>query len=201
MGMLIDEYQVTWNNMIKSQSAEVILLRERAEQLEKQKNMAEDMVRQLQNDIQGLKDENKSFMSVSTIVSMTNENAKLKQQLALIQKSLYKRNTPPNNVSNEQPVSSVSSVQEASTLSTVVDQESSHEAPTLSTVVDQESTPRNVEEDEEVEYFEKKIKGVLYYIDDQDNIYAIEDGEVGAKVGHYVTKNDKKKVKWISSDA
>ena len=45
----------------------------------------------LEDQISGLKDENRSFMSVSTIVSLTNENAKLKQTISGLERSMFRR--------------------------------------------------------------------------------------------------------------
>ena len=51
----------------------------------------------------------------------------------------------------------------------------------------------------DINVYEKKIKGVMYYIDEADNIYEqLEDGAMGDIKGRYVPgANNKRKIEWM----
>ena len=58
------------------------------------------------------------------------------------------------------------------------------------TVIDEEKEDENYEDDEdELEVYEKKIKGVIYYMDNDKNVYEkLEDDEIGPIIGVYKRK-------------
>jgi hypothetical protein len=61
-----------------------------------------------------------------------------------------------------------------------------------------------VEEDiPELNVYEKKIKGIMYYVSDNEEmkIYEqLDDGEIGEEVGYYEKKDDgKRKIVWTPS--
>ena len=58
------------------------------------------------------------------------------------------------------------------------------------TVIDEEKEDENYEDDEdELEVYEKKIKGVIYYMDNDKNVYKkLDDDEIGPIIGIYKRK-------------
>lgn len=150
---------------------------------------------QLEKQIVALKDENRSFMSVSTIVSLTNENAKLKQTLAGMERSMFRR---------EEAASTM-------ILKTIIPVDISlplivkkHEEINDDSVLLQKAPSIDLEsilkpDNEGLSFFEKTIKGKTYFVDEENiNIYAECNGEVGDIVGNYITAKDgKRKIRWI----
>ena len=200
---------------------------------------------ELEAQIKGLKDENRSFMSVSTIVSLTNENAKLKQTLGVMERSMFRRaseaapkaavagaDTPKAAVVADTPKAAAvvdvavadtpkaaavvdvavadtpkaAAVADTPKAAAVADTPKADLAPPpiaaklaafCETVNEPESGSVNESSSvDETNYYEKTIKGKLYYVDDEGIIYRDADGEVGDVVGRYVSNNGKKKVQW-----
>jgi hypothetical protein len=183
-------------------------------------------VNALTREIDLLKDENKSFMSVSTIVTLTNENANLKKTIAVMEKSISRRNseqtargtyltqllekdkvvqqTTPSTVDDApvaptpEPLKIAHVQQPEEPIASNTPTNNNNEPEKLEeNIVEEDST--NEESEPAVNLYEKKIKGVMYYVDDDDNIYnVLENEEAGEIVGKYVTKSDgKKKITWI----
>ena len=205
---------------------------------------------ELEAQIMGLKDENRSFMSVSTIVSLTNENAKLKKTLSVMERSMFRRasDAPLKAVVDLPKAAAVVDLPKAAAVvdlpkAAVVDLPKAAVVDLPKAVVDLpkavedlpkavedlpkavEDLPKAAAEDlpkaadiasklaafcqsqhetkepesgsvDETNYYEKTIKGKLYYVDDEGIIYSDADGEVGDAIGRYISSNGKKKVQW-----
>lgn len=109
-------------------------------------------------------EENKSFMKVSQIVAYEKENAKLRKEIEALNEKL-------NNVYVDKPVI-----------------EPKVEAPSVDETEVEKKKVEEAEEEPELSLYEKKIKGVVYYVSDDVHmrIYTrLPDGEVGDEVGKY----------------
>jgi hypothetical protein len=184
---------------------------------------------------QKLVDEYQSFMSVSRVVTLSNENAKLKDRVALLERCSRNKVAPPSTpppLAAEELAEQEAQVQvqapvpvESSPIPkpvlvspphhSIAAAEEPVDVPEMGPIPDaviespppmcqEEQAPAEEEKENEEEsedpinVYEKKIKGVMYYIDDDDNIYEyLEDGAMGDIVGRYVTGADnKRKIKW-----
>lgn len=164
-------------------------------------------IAQLEKQITDLKEEHRSFMSVSTIVSLTNENAKLKQTLAGMERSMFRReesavlrnrNTINALPSNNDVVLEIEAISDAtSSLNNIVVL-----GMTLSTT-DTEQIDKDTAEslpEDAATFYEKTIKGNVYFVDETNtDIYANQNGEVGELVGSYIqSKDGKRKIRWLT---
>jgi hypothetical protein len=177
-------------------------------------------IKSLEEQIACLKDENKSFMSVSTIVALTNENAKLKQVINGLERSMFRRSEaaikPPVEATAATAATAAPSVDIETATETAtadatdaVDEKGAGadaytgtdaDAATATTEVDSVATAESNSVADE--YHEKIIKGKAYYIDAEGvNIYENDgDGGVGDIVGQYVTgKDGKRKIRWSAA--
>lgn len=161
-------------------------------------------IAELEGQHQRLLDEYQSFMSVSRVVTISNENAKLRDRVALLERC--SRNKVPLAASLPDPKEdAVPPADAPAELAPDVDAKEEYAPPAelspedppavISTDVDAK------EEDADINVYEKKIKGVMYYIDEADNIYEqLEDGVMGDIRGRYVTdanNNNKRKIVWM----
>ena len=173
-----------------------------------------------------LLDEYQSFMSVSRVVMISNENAKLRDRVALLERC--SRNKVPLAASLPDPKEDAAPPADAPVeLAPDVDAKEEdaptlpEDAPTppveaapveLAPDIDakEEAAPTptvelapdiDAKEEADINVYEKKIKGVVYYIDEADNIYEqLEDGVMGDILGRYVTdanNNNKRKIEWM----
>jgi len=210
----LHHYETVFETIQCKYEISVSQLKNEIERLQDEVGRKNKLVNELQNEINTLKDENKSFMSVSTIVSLTNENANLRKTLSVMERTISRRDE--NRRLSEMivpaitvPVSTVP-VEAPVPVSTVPVTTVSVEAPVpVSTVLVEAPVPVTTvpveapvaEEDlsentDGINLYEKTIKGVLYYVDDDDNIYKNEDGEAGDIIGKYVVKDGKRKLQW-----
>jgi hypothetical protein len=251
----MEQIKTALENVSKVCETEMNDLRHVIEQTRKELQQSELYSRQLENDLrklkeenQQLKDDNQSFTSVSRIISMTNENIRLKEQIKLLEQSLTNRNIPRSPVVSLKPIEKEEPpvpIEEVETVETpepvkeiepepveetkdpepveetkdpepveapepVEEPEQDVEEPIKETEQPQVEAPEPVEAPEEAEepeeeynVVEKKIKGVIYYLDDDDNIYQkLEDGEIGDAVGKYMVseKTGKKKLVWYETE-
>lgn len=120
---------------------------------------------QLEQHICDLKEENAAFSKVSQIIAMEKENARLRNEINLLQKKFHK----------EVEVVQVVIVPES---------EPQHEE------VEKEA---EAEVEKEESFLLKKIKGKLYYVSESDKqIYeCLADEEIGERVGRLIVKNGK----------
>jgi len=247
---MLSSYESTYENMsIKHDLALSQVLKEK-QRIQDELDKMTTSVNTLTREIELLKDENKSFMSVSTIVTLTNENASLKKTLAVMEKSISRRNSEQSTQARgtyltqlleqdksktvdaspkkAEPIVTLELVKEQPVQETVknfakeqpmqdAEQETAKEQvkeavlePIIQEPVQEtakepvqepvhESDSISTDDEPGVNLYEKKIKGVLYYVDDDENIYnVLENGEAGDIVGKYITKSEgKKKITWL----
>lgn len=134
-------------------------------------------------------EENKSFLKVSQIVAYEKENAQLKRELDTLQKQLakVKERVCKEDDNNEGEI-----------------QKTKSQSPEQTCQKQQEEQTTTLEEVDEIEpelsVYEKKIKGKLYYVSDDNNmrIFTIADeGEIGEEVGYFkVDEKGKKTPVW-----
>jgi len=168
-------------------------------------------IKSLEEQIACLKDENKSFMSVSTIVALTNENAKLKQVINGLERSMFRRSEAAIKPPVEATATAIEAVSATATATDAVDEKGAYAGADAGTDADADAVTATTEVDSVAtaesnsvadEYHEKIIKGKAYYIDAEGvNIYENDgDGGVGDIVGQYVTgKDGKRKIRWSAA--
>jgi hypothetical protein len=160
-------------------------------------------------------EENKSFFKVSQIIMYEKENARLKRELEYLQSQVglsklslsklgWAQKTQNEQVVVEAPPPALSPLVNTAMLSIHIehtdDKKESDEGEKEATEVNTE----DVEEDiPELNVYEKKIKGIMYYVSDNEEmkIYEqLDDGEIGEEVGYYEKKDDgKRKIVWTPS--
>jgi len=128
-----------------------------------------------------LLDEYQSFMSVSRVVAISNENAKLRERVALLERCSRNKVPAPEPKEESPPEDAPKADPE-------------EDAPNAEDPKEDVPVP-----EAEINVYEKKIKGVMYYIDEADNIYEqLEDGAMGDIKGRYVPgANNKRKIEWM----
>lgn len=187
--------------------------------LEKEKAQLQEMCETLLEENKRLKDDNKSFMSVSRIVALTNENAKLTDKVKFLEGVIARRPsasppplaTPVLQHSVETPATSKPAVGLVEFLekeetpvapldetAAVITEEADEAVPAAETTKEEEENEVEEEGAETEELFETTIKGKAYFMTNSGKIYEfLDEGEVGNYIGDYVTgKGGKKKVVW-----
>jgi len=206
---VVHHHEILFENIQRKQEILISQLRSENERLQEDLEKKARLVQELTNEIDSLKDENKSFMSVSTIVSLTNENASLRKTLAVMERTLSRRDEKRASVL-ETPSKEVVVVEKQPVFMEVVKQQAKvYDEPAtpppieiVKPVMEEDtttaaSTENEAESNDDINLYEKTIKGVMYYIDDDENIYKIdENGDAGDIIGKYVIKDGKKKVQW-----
>ena len=130
-----------------------------------------DQVLSLTKDISRLQEDNAAFSKVSHIIAMEKENAKLRAEIEFLNKRIM-------NKSLKAAINVIEEVRNDS------QQELIKEVP--------------IQEEEET-FYEKKIKGIVYYISEKTSLIykKNDDEEVGDKVGRLEKTTDKKtKIIW-----
>lgn len=135
-------------------------------------------IERLQAAIKQLEQEKIDFAKVSHVVAIEKENAKLRQELEFSRKKLQEYEAKKGDDENEQPKSVI-----------VPEKQVVDEVPPL----------EDENDEEEIEVQEKKIKGVVYFVNTKDGktVYQKnEDGTIGDVVGMLEKHGTKTKIIW-----
>lgn len=129
------------------------------------------LINELNEKSKHLKEENESFRKVSQIIAFENENARLKKELEVLKKRNENMSLVGGRVS--QPAISLEHL-DLDILHNNLDKHNSKEPEPAS------------EETADLDVFEKKIKGVTYYVsnDDEKRVFEkLDDGSIGNEIG------------------
>lgn len=187
-------------------------------------------INQLRKQVQDAEDDQKQFRKVSHILTMDRENNSYKQQIAILEKRVafyqnqcnnLKVNDAENKINKQTETENIMIDMETNThdiindnsaiveeekdldvnaentanVEDVVNASNAPNAPNYDTV------PENSNEDEDIDVKEKKIKGVVYYVSDDGDIYIKNDdnsiGELKGKIENL--PSGKTKVKWYKT--
>lgn len=153
----------------------------------------------LKKKVQEAEDDQKQFTKVSHIINMERENTHFKQQIAILERRVAFYQNQCNELklqlqSQSQSQSQVPMNQSTQSTQTYTDAPIQDET----TSIKDES---NDEQDDGLSVVEKKIKGVYYYVSDENDIYEKnEDESIGELKGKIeVLSSGKTKVKWYKS--
>jgi CRISPR/Cas system-associated endonuclease/helicase Cas3 len=144
-------------------------------------------IQKLHEQLHKLKQENKDFMSVSRIVALSNENTKLYQTIELLEKTIKNINIEQQQQQQQQHCQTPHKV--------------ALPEPAEDVLAAEPVTHDDGGEPDTVVYSKKKIKGTYYLVSSEDEIYELnEETETpGQLVGRYITKNDKRVIRWQPS--
>jgi uncharacterized phage infection (PIP) family protein YhgE len=145
-------------------------------------------VKQLNEIIKNMEEDHKEFSKVSHIVRMERDNCRLKDHIRILERRIaFYQNTTQ---SIQETLTQETPIEETPVEETPIEETPTHETPIPETPV--------AEEKEENIYTEKKIKGVVYYVSQDNFIYTKEsDNSVGVQIGTIETlTTGKTKVKW-----
>ena len=106
---------------------------------------------ELKHKLKELDDVNKSFMSVSLIVSTKNENEKLRNELALLKKRLAHLEKELKDASNKRSLLYTKSDQDTTLVIPVAEEKANHEAKEEEEANDEDEEEEDVEEEEDEE--------------------------------------------------
>ena len=138
----------------------------------------------LTKEILRLQEDNAAFSKVSHIIAMEKENAKLRAEVDFLNKRIRQRSV------KEEPKATINVIEEV--------RKDSQDA-TFKDVIKDVIKEVPIQEEEEETFYEKKIKGVTYYISEITSLIykKNDDEEVGDKVGRLEkTAENKNKVIW-----
>lgn len=162
--------------------------------LSQQLEVSQKEVDNLKKKVQEAEDDQKQFTKVSHIINMERENTHFKQQIAILERRVAFYQNQCNELKSQLQSQSPMNQSTQSTQST--------DAPIQdeTTLVTDESQAHDEQEDA-LSVVEKKIKGVYYYVSDENDIYAKnEDESIGELKGKIeVLSSGKTKVKWYKS--
>lgn len=168
-------------------------LHQKNKDLSQQLEVSQKEVNNLRKKVQEAEDDQKQFTKVSHIINMERENTHFKQQIAILERrvAFYQ------NQCNELKLQSQSHMlmnQLTQSTQTYTDAQIQDETNSV-------KGESNDEQDDGLSVVEKKIKGVIYYVSDENDIYERnEDESIGELKGKIeVLSSGKTKVKWYKS--
>ena len=178
---------------------ELGIRRKANETLVTQMNDKEKQVEALKRDISRLQEDNAAFSKVSHIIAMEKENSKLRSEVEMLTKRLSRSRPPPQITESEHTLPG--NLPNLCLNTSVWCMESVVSVPVQETVTVPDTYIKvpDTQTEEEETFYEKRIKGVDYYISEMTSyIYKKEeDDEVGEKVGRIEkTEGNKTKVVW-----
>lgn len=163
--------------------------------LSQQLEVSQKEVDNLKKKVQEAEDDQKQFTKVSHIINMERENTHFKQQIAILERrvAFYQNqcNELKSQLQSQSPMNQSTQSTQTYTDAPIQDE---------TTLVTDESQGHDEQEDA-LSVVEKKIKGVYYYVSDENDIYAKnEDESIGELKGKIeVLSSGKTKVKWYKS--
>jgi len=179
---------------------------------------AKGRISELEKELKSVRDEYNSFMTVSRVVAITNENTRLKETVRLLERSALKNKADTGSNTYITPVLSSphlpstptecemekeSEKESASEREQDNDVSTQEQIPLVEEKVKEEPPPAEqqleldeAEPEQDIEVYEKTIKGKLYYVGNDDQIYENIEGELGNPLGRYNIVNNKKKIEW-----
>lgn len=149
-------------------------------------------ITELEKMVVHLEEENKTFQKVSSIIQYDKENAKLRTQVAQLEKrieTLLSKEQEPSKITTV-PTEKLSTNQIQTDDHLVKDDEHQDESTCGSD---------DNEDDNDIEVYEQKINKIIYYVtdDDQKKIFEKkENGDIGEELGRLELVNGKLKPKW-----
>lgn len=158
-------------------------------------------VEKFKRKVQEAEDDQKQFTKVSHIINMERETTHLKQQIAILERRVAFYQNQCNELKDQKNTLCLFEEQSTQTETqdvTTVDIDTKNE---VYNDQEQETNACNTQEDEEdgLNVVEKKIKGIVYYVSDDGDIYdKNEDESIGQLKGKMeVLSSGKTKVKWF----
>lgn len=150
-------------------------------------------LQELMDNVAKLKEDNAAFSKVSHIIAMEKENSKLRAEVEFFKSKLEKNKVIIGTQVSEPTILEIPVHVEEAPVQTI-----SQEAPVI--------LEKQVEEAIEEEFYEKTIKGVVYYISEKTSLIykKNDDEEIGDNVGRLEkiidnkTKVTKSKVTWYT---
>ena len=208
----LDEITTSYTELLKS-----------VETLQNINSENEKEITQLKKKVEDAEDEQKQFRKVSRILTMDRENSNYKQQSTILERRVAFYQNQCNSMKSLNSVVRIDQQTDTDDLyvdNNTYDNEQSN-IPTVLTdtisiiktpnhinesdiityndnCIDNKETDNNTSNDKKINVKEKKIKGVIYYVDDDGDIYVKNDddsiGELKGKIEHL--SSGKTKVKW-----
>lgn len=161
---------------------------------------------QLKKKLADAEDDQKQFRKVSHIITMDRENNNYKQQIAILERrvAFYQ-----NQCSNKKPSNDIMKIDaqtDTDDLLYEICNDNEQFNHSLTNIINISEINNNKETDtitygDDINVKEKKIKGVIYYVSDNGDVYAKNDddsiGELKGKIE--ILSSGKTKVKWCKS--
>lgn len=178
----------------------------KVERLQSTNSDYEKEIIQLKKKLEDAEDDQKQFRKVSHILTMDRENSNYKQQISILERRVAFYQNQCNNMKSSNDVSKIDEQTDTDDLLTIVDDNPSTSLISNITIdndvsIDNKKTDVITHDDDNINVKEKKIKGVIYYLSDNGDIYMKNDdnsiGELKGKLEHLPT--GKTKVKWYKS--
>jgi hypothetical protein len=197
---LENELQLKFNMVVENLTAEVNRLTLENTSLKATNTAVEQTQIELSSTIQRLEDENRSFMKVSKIIAVENENAKLKKDIEeMLQRRVKQFHMPKAQCSQMTQTEDVDT-ERVPVLLAHAEVQTTEEEPQTSaspTLQSSEEEPQPFTQSV-VSMKEKKIGGTLYLVDSDKNVYNKDlNGEAGDVVGRLVSMGGSKmKMVW-----
>jgi hypothetical protein len=161
---------------------------------------------QLKKKVEDAEDEQKQFRKVSHIITMDRENSNYKQQIAILERRVAFYQNQCNNMKSLGDNSKIDQQTDTNDLESS-DNNITTDKPEDNTNKNDEHIEKthNDKQEENIDtnitVKEKKIKGVIYYLSDDGDIYSRNDdksiGEIKGKIEHL--SSGKTKVKWYKT--
>jgi len=159
-------------DMIDNLTNDNIVLQSSNKSLQNQIDTLEKRVEDMSRDLLKCEEEQREFLKVSRVVAIEKDNSRLRCEINQLQEQLKQKNSDTRTQSTE-------AIQSTQLLQPVGGGE-----------IDNDSQ----EHEETFNVIEKHIKGVVYYVSDNNDVYIKNSDET---VGDLVGKIDGKKVKWM----
>jgi hypothetical protein len=190
---LEDDLQLKFNMVVENLTAEVNRLTLENTSFKATNSALEQSQIELSSTIKRLEDENRSFMKVSKIIAVENENAKLKKDIEEMLQRRVKQFHMPKAQCSQMTQTEAVDPERAPILLAHAEVQTTEEAPPQRT----EEEPRPFTQSV-VSMKEKKIGGTLYLVDSDKNVYNKDlNGELGDVVGRLVSMGGSKmKMVW-----
>jgi predicted nucleic acid-binding Zn-ribbon protein len=216
-----------YKDSIKQLTVDHTELLKKFESVNEHNEKLEIEINHLKKQVQDVEDDQKQFRKVSHILTMDRENNSYKQQIAILEKRVafyqnqcnnLKVNDAENKIDKQTETENLMIDMETNTHDIVNDNsekdlvddvnaanaenvEDAVNAPNASNASNYDTVPENSNEDEDIDVKEKKIKGVVYYVSDDGDIYIKNEdnsiGELKGKIEHL--PSGKTKVKWYKT--
>lgn len=168
-----------------------------------------ECIAELQMRQKTVEDENESFRKVSRIIAYANENARLNRELDAMKRKLDSIIVKPDTMIVEHHQCDDSIENHVKSLEMLDTLHANMEVTKCATPaidnVCQKTTDCTVQVDDEVDeadidVFEKTIKGVVYYVSNDDNkrvFERLDDGSIGKEIGKLQLVNKRTKIVYI----